>query len=237
MPKLVFDIETIGEDFDSLDKTTQEILARHIKKESMGEKEYKAEMELLKSGLGFSPYTGSIVAIGVLDVEKNLGCVYYSADTKNLAEQAGREIEESEIKFKCVSEKEMLEKFWEGATKYQEFITFNGRAFDVPFMMVRSAVHKVKPTVNLMGYRYDKFSNHIDLLDQLTFQGAVWKKPNLHTASRIFGIKSPKADGITGDDVGQLFKEGKYLDIARYNVGDLRATRELYLIWNNYFRF
>ena len=32
--KLVFDIETIGSDFDSLDHTTQEVLTRWIKKEA-----------------------------------------------------------------------------------------------------------------------------------------------------------------------------------------------------------
>lgn len=231
MPKLVFDIETIGEDFDSLDKTTQEVLTRWLKKESSSEEEYKMGLEELKDGLGFSPYTGSIVAIGVMDVEKNAGCVYFDAN--------GAKIEESEsdgVKLKPMPEKEMLSRFWEGAQKYQQFVTFNGRGFDVPFMMVRSAINGVRPTVNLMGYRYDKFSNHVDLLDQLTFQGAVRKKPNLHLVARAFGIKSPKESGITGEDVGRLYKEGKYLDIAKYNVGDLRATRELYLIWENYFR-
>ena len=43
--KLVLDIETVGEDFDSLDKTTQESLARWIKKESESESEYKEALE------------------------------------------------------------------------------------------------------------------------------------------------------------------------------------------------
>jgi len=192
MSKLVIDIETIGEDFDSLDKTTQKVLTRWLKRESASEEEYKTQLEDLKLGLGFSPYTGSIAAIGVLDVDKNKGCVYYDN-----GEKEGKEIEEDGVKFKPMAEKEMLEKFWEGAKSYQVFVSFNGRGFDVPFLMTRSAVHGVVPTVNLMGYRYDKFSNHVDLLDQLTFQGAVRKKPNLHLVSRAFGIKSPKESGIT----------------------------------------
>ena len=79
-----------------------------------------------------------------------------------------------------------------------------------------------------------KFAKHIDLLDQLTFYGATRKKGNLHLWSKVFGIKSPKDEGVTGDDVGRLFKEKKFLDIARYNVGDLHATKELYDKWNNY---
>ena len=132
------------------------------------------------------------------------------------------------VKFKAMSEKEMLERFWEGAKNYDQFITFNGRSFDVPFLMVRSAVNGVRPSVFLMGYRYDKNSNHIDLMDKLSFQGAVRKKPNLHLVARAFGVKSPKESGITGEDVGRLFKEGKYLEIAKYNVGDLKAKGKFF---------
>ncbi len=32
MSRLIFDIETIGEDFDKLDKTTQDVLTKWIKK-------------------------------------------------------------------------------------------------------------------------------------------------------------------------------------------------------------
>lgn len=236
MPKLIFDIETVGESFDSLDKTTQEVLTHWIWKESKDENDYKILLEELKNGLGFSPLTGEIVAIGVLDTDKNKGAVYFQAPGEKI-----KEFEEDGIKFKPMTEKDMLENFWNGAEKYNEFITFNGRAFDAPFLMVRSAIHKIKPSKDLMSNRYlnsQKFeAKHIDLLDQLTFYGAVRKRGNLHLWSRAFGIKSPKDSGITGDDMGRLFKEKKFTDIARYNVGDLQATKELYEYWNKYIRF
>ncbi|TSC83596.1 MAG: Uncharacterized protein G01um101413_974, partial [Parcubacteria group bacterium Gr01-1014_13] len=53
MPKLIFDIETVGEDFDSLDATSQEALTRWIKKEAESEEDYLKELEALKDGLGF----------------------------------------------------------------------------------------------------------------------------------------------------------------------------------------
>ena len=232
MAKLVFDIETIGEDFDALDQTTQESLTRWLKKESDSEEEYKIALADLKQGLGFSPLTGSIAAIGVLDVEKNVGAVYYQSPGKS-----EQDFEENGITFRAMDESEMLQKFWEGAAKYQQFVSFNGRAFDAPFLMVRSAVHGVRPSVNLMPYRYANDTSHLDLLDQLTFYGATRKKGNLHLWSRVFGIKSPKAEGVTGEDVGRMFAAKQYLDIARYNVGDLRATRELYMFWEKYIRF
>lgn len=234
--KLIVDIETIGEDFDSLDETTQESLTRWIKKEATDEDDYKIALEDLKNGLGFSPLTGEIVAIGVLDYYKNEGVVYYQAPG-----QKNKEIFENGITFKQFDEKTMLEKFWEGAKNYQCFITFNGRGFDVPFLMTRSAIHGVRPTKDLMRGRYVYQHNadavHIDLQDQLTFYGATRRKGSLHLFCRAFGIESPKADGITGDDVGRMFKEKKFIDIAKYNVGDLRATKSLYEKWESYLNF
>ena len=138
-------------------------------------------------------------------------------------------------------EREMLENFWKGAGKYDEFITFNGRGFDVPFLMIRSAVHKIRPSKDLMSNRYlsmqRNFSKHIDLQDQITFYGALRRRGGLHIISRAFGIKSPKDSGIKGEDVGRLFQEKKYKDIARYNAGDLYATRDLYTYWKDYLNF
>ncbi len=230
--KLIFDIETIGIDFDALDKISQESLTRWIKKESTGEEDYQVALEELKNGLGFSPLTGEIIVIGVLDYAKNQGVVYFQSPGQNI-----KEFKENNITFKQATEKEMLEQFWKGAQMYDEFIGFSSRAFDGPFLMIRSAYHGIRPTRNLSESRYvyqQKTCAHIDLSDQLTFQGNMRKKGSLHLWSNLFGIKSPKADGITGDDVGRLFKEKKFLEIARYNAGDLKATKELYEKWNNY---
>ncbi len=71
--KLVIDIETIGEDFDALDKATQENITRWIKRESGSEEEYKIALEDLKNGLGFSPLTGEIVAIGIARLSQERG--------------------------------------------------------------------------------------------------------------------------------------------------------------------
>lgn len=230
---LIFDIETIGENYDELDEITQGVLTRWIKKESQNEEEYRAALEDLKNGLGFSPLTGEIVVIGVFDSEKNKGAIYYQAPGEK-----NKDLEEDGIVYRQCSEKEMLERFWEGCRQYNEFVSFNGRAFDVPFIIARSATHKIKPTKDLMYNRYlsSQKSNaiHIDLLDQLTFYGAMRKKGGLHMWCRAFGIRSPKAEGVTGDDVGKLFKEKEFLKIAKYNSGDLFATNDLYKYWKEY---
>lgn len=234
--KLIFDIETVGEDFDSLDKATQDNLTQWIRKESAGDEEYAVALEELKNRLGFSPLTAEIVVIGVLDYYKNQGVVYFQAPGEK-----HEEFSENSITFKQATEKDMLHKFWEGAEQYGYFITFNGRGFDVPFLMIRSAVHDIRPTKDLMKGRYlyqqSPDAIHIDLQEQLSFYGALRKKGSLHLWSRVFRIESPKSQGITGDDVGRLYAEKKYLDIARYNVGDLRATKALYEKWQTYLNF
>lgn len=238
MAKLIFDIETAGEDFDQFDKTTQKMLTRRLREElDEGSDVYKKAVEKIKNDTVFSPLTSQVIAIGVLDYEKEKGVVYFQAPGETI-----EEFEEDGITFKQATEKEMLEGFWQGAENYNEFISFNGRGFDVPFMMLRSAIHEVRPTKNLIGARYlyqhQPGSRHVDLQEQLTFYGAIRRAGmGLHMFTRAFGIKSPKSDGISGDDVTQFFKDKKYVEIAKYNVGDLWATKDLYDYWYKYLNF
>jgi uncharacterized protein YprB with RNaseH-like and TPR domain len=233
MSTLILDIETVGEDFDTLDPTTQEMLTRWLKKESYSEDEYERKLDDIKNGLGFSPLTGQVVVIGVLDHHRNKSVVYYQAPEMNLPDK-----EEDGVIYKSRTEKEMLEQFWQGAQNYTEFVTFNGREFDIPFLMIRSAINKVRPTKNLLSNRYLSSqlydAKHVDLCDQLSFYGSVRKKCSLHVSCRAFGIESPKAQGVSGDDVAGLFKEKKYFEIAKYNVGDLVATQKLYEYWKEF---
>lgn len=233
MSTLILDIETVGEDFDSLDETTQHMLTRWLKKEAYNEVDYESRLDDIKNGLGFSPLTGQIVVIGVLDAEKQKQVVYYQAPGEQ-----HEDFEENGTVFKQRTEKEMLEQFWQGVLSYKTFVTFNGREFDIPFIMIRSAIHQIKPTKNLLSNRYlgSQFANaqHVDVCDQLSFYGSVRRKYSLHVACRAFGIESPKAGGVNGDDVARLFKEKKFLDIAKYNVGDLVATQKLYEYWRDY---
>ncbi|MBI4086725.1 ribonuclease H-like domain-containing protein [Candidatus Kaiserbacteria bacterium] len=232
MRTLVFDIETIGEEWSALDETTQHMLTRWIDRTAKSDEEHTAQLADLQDGLGFSPLTGSIVAIGLYDLEQEKGVVYYRTDD-TLAD----DLAEGAVLLKVRSEKQMLEDFWAGAKAYDAFVTFNGRGFDVPFLLLRSAILGVKPTRDLMDGRYlyqQKGAKHIDLADQLSFYGAVFKKASLHLYCRAFGIESPKAAGVTGDDVSALFREGKYETIARYNVRDIIATTELYKKWQTY---
>ena len=237
MATLVFDIETVGTDFDALDETTQDALTRWIKRESESAETYTTALTDLKDGLGFSPLTGEIVAIGMYDMERQKGAVYFQA-SPGKEEQS---FEEQNCKFEVMSEKEMLIRFWAIVEKFDTFVTFNGRGFDVPFLMVRSAIHGIRPTKNLLANRYLNYqpgnARHIDLLDQLSFYGALKRKGSLHLWCHAFGIESPKSQGVDGDDVKKLFETGKSHIIARYNARDIIATANLYDHYRKYLQF
>lgn len=222
MSRIIFDIETAGKDFDALDKGTQEYLLKWAESEE--------EIKDVKESLSFYPLTAEIITIGMLNPETDKGAVYFQAPETAIAP-----FEENGIRFETGSEKEILERFWNTVKSYKEIITFNGRGFDCPFILVRSALHKIKPTKDLMPNRYS--GSHVDLLDQLTFYGASRRRFSLDMWCKTFGIKSPKEDGITGYDIKDLFANKRYTDIARYCFGDIKATKELFHYWENYIKF
>ncbi|KKU11540.1 MAG: hypothetical protein UX16_C0012G0014 [Parcubacteria group bacterium GW2011_GWB1_45_7] len=101
MAKLIFDIETAGEDFDSLDETTQKMLTRWVKQNIVANSdEYEKALDGVKHDTVFSPLTSQIVAIGVLDYEKDKGVVYFQAPGENI-----EKFEENGIEFKPTTEK------------------------------------------------------------------------------------------------------------------------------------
>ena len=67
--KLVIDIETVGKDFDSLDETSKEYLLKFA--------ESAEDIKAAREGLGFSPLTGEIVAIGKLNPDTSNGALYF----------------------------------------------------------------------------------------------------------------------------------------------------------------
>ena len=231
MNQLVFDIETAGEEFSSLDIVSQNLLEKKFKRTAQNEEELEEEKEKLSF---FAP-TNQIVAIGMLNPQTKNGLVYFQNTEKISLKEEGVEY----LSFS--SEKELLLGFWEIITPYQQFITFNGYNFDVPVLMLRSAMNEIRPSKNLMTNRYLERQpynlQHIDLADQLSFYGAKKDYLSLHFWTRAFNIDSPKEGELTGEKVTQYFREGKTLEIAKYCFKDVIATAALFEKWEKYLKF
>jgi DNA polymerase elongation subunit (family B) len=220
--RIIVDIETIGFDFEKFDDKSQQYLLKYGKTEE--------EKDDIKSRLGLYPLTGEIVTIGMLNPDTMKGHILFQDKGMSI-----ERFEEDGMVYEPGTEREMLEKFWDIIKNYTQVITFNGRSFDAPYLMIRSAVHKVRTSKNLMGYRYDA-GVHCDLMEQLNFYGAT-RKYTLDFYAKSFGIKSSKDEGIDGSMVGDLYKEGKYLEVARYCVRDLVTTKEIFERWEKYLSF
>ncbi len=221
MSRVVFDIETIGSDFDEFPSAVQKYI--------LGEGEDEKKNHEAKEKLGFWPLTGEIAAICLLNPDTNKGRVYFQAPGDKI-----KPLIEEGIEYLAMGEKEILEKFWQEIKNYDQFITFNGRKFDCPFIALRSGVLKVRPTRNIMPYRYSD-QEHIDLLDQLTFYDA-FRRFSLDFYCRTFKLDSAKLEGMSGDKVQDYFKKGKFLEIAKYCAADVKATAELFERWEKYIR-
>ena len=222
MNRIVFDIETLGFPLESFDAVQQEYLMKFAKTE-------EEKVEAVQK-LSLTPFTAQIIAVGMLNPDSNQGKVFYAAP-----KEAPWSSADGLVEFMSGTEEEMLHEFWKTVSHYGQFITFNGRSFDCPFLMLRSAILGVKPTRNLLPYRYSA-NEHCDLMDQLTFYGA-FRKFNLDFYCKGFGIKSPKGNGITGLDLGSLYDANRFHEIAEYCIGDVRATTELFHRWQSLLAF
>lgn len=218
MRTLIFDIETVGEAWDSLDDITKRSITRKGDTPDSEPESYTGS---------FSPLLGQIVTLSLYDVERAQGAVYYVGDN-DIDTTLGTYV------LKQRSEQSLLSEFWEGATEYDAFVSWNGRRFDVPFLLHRSIAYGIHPTRELMKYRYlaqQSAPFHIDLKDELTFYGALSSYTNLHLFCRAYGIPSPQETGVSGSQIAELYREKKFRELANYSTANVAALTALYELW------
>ena len=123
-------------------------------------------------------------------------------------------------------EREILDLFWHNVEGYDLFISWNGLAFDLPWLYVRSMIHSIRPTVRIstVRYRLPGETNHVDLFALLTdWRGNRTRhlKLDLGTVARALGVEPPVGDGA---EVPALFEAGDFETIREHLESDLRAT-------------
>ena len=224
--ELIVDIETCGVELESLADSQQEFLLRYAGDMEDGELR-EEKIDEVKRHLSLYPFTAEIVAVSLLNIKSEKIVVLCNSESEEEIM-----VEEKKTKYNLIPEKQILQTFWDYIENTTRIITFNGRCFDIPFLMLRSAMLDIRPSKNLIGSRYD-VSHHVDLLDQFTFHGLI-KKFNIDFYCHTFGIESPKSKGITGMEVKELFRAGRIKELGVYCADDVRATHELYKIWKSY---
>jgi len=202
---LVVDIETVGQDHETIPARAREILL---------DVDTDDERQKVLDCLGLDPCTGRIICIGVHWIELDRSRAYCQPD-----------------------ERELLANFWNdiGQIRPQRFVTFNGKSFDFPYINIRSAIQGVPtPRDVVLDTRRFSTDRHFDVREIMT-NYERYRKGTLEFFCEIFGVPSPKAD-INGKNIGDYFKAGKLDEIAKYCLGDCRATSQLYQKLKNYCR-
>ena len=211
---LVFDIETVPDtDLRKVPPTIAQAVTKHAD---------RSESEEAKV-MGLSPWFGKIVSLAVGDGEAGEEAMPVTA---LVVPPEGRADAEFPPWIRPMSEPQLLEAFWFLASQASRVVTYNGRGFDVPFLVARSLVHNIPVRVDSLA-RSNK--RHLDLLPLVGRAGAFRASgpASLDVVCWALGITSPKGD-MDGSMVAPTYARGDIERIAEYNVGDVEATARIY---------
>ena len=132
-------------------------------------------------------------------------------------------------------EPRILEAFWDmvRGSRDWRFVTYNGLAFDVPFLVRRSIYLGVPPTTGLPTRPF-ALDSHFDVMRVLS----NWERADtvrLEIVAALLGLtKWPP--GMEGSQVFALWQGGRHEDLEAYCLGDVRLTYDVFLRVEPYFR-
>lgn len=202
---MILDIETIA--IDGAEALVEPVSAPSNYKDEAKIAAYVAEgqaRQIEKAGL--YPWTARIIAMGWCEDSDDAAIV---------------RVMNSEA-----AERDVLGEFWgrvwdRRTNVVLPLVTFNGRAFDLPVLMVRSRLLGVRyPVLNIDRFR----SPHPDLLRILTFDGVLDYRSLTWFAKR-FGL--PTDDAFSGREIAQLHEDGNWDAIRMHCESDVMLTRML----------
>ena len=209
---LVFDIETVPAfDRRELPPTVAEALSDNATRKEM---EPGAVM-------GMSPFFGKVVSLALGDGDAEAGD---DEVTVLAVPPPGVTIEPCPKWLRPMSEPDLLRAFWALASRAETIVSFNGRGFDVPFLVTRSLIHGIPARVDLVSQRFT-LRPHLDLFELVTQRGRGPSK--LDVVCWALGIESPK-EVMDGSMVAPAYERGEIVKIAEYNAHDVRATSAVY---------
>ena len=138
--------------------------------------------------------------------------------------------------FKGLNEEELIMDFFKFInSKKPKLISFNGRNFDLPMLMIRALKYNISipayfdNTNKWENYRSRYSENfHIDLIEVLGSYGAV-RGLKLDVLAQMAGL--PGKFDVHGDEVYKLFFDEEYQKIEEYCESDVLNT---YWLWLKY---
>jgi predicted PolB exonuclease-like 3'-5' exonuclease len=211
---LVFDIETVpATDLRRAPSTIAQAVAKWAER---GDGDENKVMSL-------SPMFGRVISLAVGEGEARPD---EQRITVFVVPPPGREHDDFPAHVRAVSEPDLLRAFWALAGRARQVVTYNGRGFDVPYLVARSLVQGIAARVDLLSRPYD-LRPHLDLHQVITQGNRGLGPSSLDVVCWALGIRSPKGE-IDGSMVAPLYARGEIETIAAYNAGDVAATTAVY---------
>ena len=207
---LVFDIETVPA-FERRDLPAS-VAAALADNATLKQMEPDAVM-------GMSPFFGKVVSLALGDGDAEVDDVTVLAVPPD-----GVTIDPCPKWLRPMSEPELLRAFWALCSRAETIVSFNGRGFDVPFLVTRSLIHGIPARVDLMSQRFS-LRPHLDLFELVSQKGRGPSK--LDVVCWALGIESPK-EVMDGSMVAPAYARGEIVKIAEYNAHDVKATSAVY---------
>jgi DNA polymerase elongation subunit (family B) len=230
----VLDIETIPRDLRAEPRKIQEYVwervVRRTDPESRGPAldDFLGSMEAeafaglrrdVERYMALRPEFGHVVCIGMGHDARGRG----DLETKALTARAVED------------ERRILEGFWEVVRSAREwrFVTYNGLAFDLPYLIRRSIYGGAAPSAGLPLRPYSP-DTHFDVMRVLS----NWERADavrLDVIAALLGLEK-WPPGMEGSQVLGLWRAGRFEDIEAYCLGDVRLAYEIFLRVEAYFR-
>ena len=208
MTHVAWDIETCPRPYEELSDVHRE---RHRKesRRRMSEGREEPSDETRSKAASLHPMLGWVCCISAVAGNLNEG------HREPYSWVAGSEEEEAD----------MLREFWDDiqtlarSAGQVQWISFNGKRFDVPFVSARSARHGIVPTnEGIRSTHKYRTEAHLDLAN-------VWQ-PTWYSLADLcdhLGVDSPKGE-FDGSDVAPAVRDGKLGEVTDYCERDVVAT-------------
>jgi predicted PolB exonuclease-like 3'-5' exonuclease len=209
---LVFDIETVpGVDLSAVPDAVVKAVARAAERSGNDGDEGKV--------MSLSPYYGKVVSLAFGDADTD-------TVTTLVVPPPGREHDPLPANVRAMSEAELLRSFWHLADAAELVVSFNGRGFDVPFLVTRSLILGVPARVDLISSPFS-LRPHLDLYRVLGHGRGGLGGASLDVICWALGVDSPKGE-LDGSMVAPTYARGDIEAIAAYNAADVRATAAVF---------
>lgn len=210
MIKLFLDIETLPAEEKMREEIAKEITSpKNLKTEDAikeweeNEKPLKIEETFRKTAL--SGDFGRILCVGYI-------------------KEMGQKIDKEVIKGEEV---DILKKFWDVARDVDLFIGHNILGFDLKFIVKRSIVHRIKPTLPISFARFRSEPIYDTMCEWEKWSGFI----SLDKLAKALGFESSKGT-LDGSKVYDYHQEGRTDEIYDYCMADVELTRKIYYRMN-----